>query len=100
MELEHQQSDQSLDQADNILSQFTFQKTDDSEKKTRSSSRRRQKTEAYIQAIELENEENKELEEFSADKKTVKRKGSSRKITPSSTMEDDDMPPPTKETKR
>jgi len=101
MEIEEQQlSEEVRQEAEGILGQFTFQKTDPNEKKTRSSSRRRQKTEAYLQAIELENEENKDTEEPPGEKKTVKRRGSNKKLTPQSTMEDDDMPPPSKSDKK
>ena len=96
MELENENS-QELEETKNVLGQFTFHKDASNQRVRRSASERMAKTKAYEKICE-EKEEIFGFEESENEKKSSSKK-SKQRITPGSTMEDDEMLPPKSGTK-
>jgi len=98
MEIEYQKSEEKIEQENDILGSFKFEKGNDNEKKARNAVRRKTKTEEYTQGLK-ERGENESTEAIAESKKREpsEKRTRKQKVTPTYSTADEeegDMPPP------
>jgi len=99
MEIESRKPQENVEQENDILGSFKFEKGNDKEKKARNAVRRKAKTEEYTQALQERGEESENTEMVVEAKKREpsEKRTRKQKVTPSNSTADEDeneMPPP------